>query len=319
MASYFLLSLSISSLSSLFLSYLLYPYLSPVFPYLIFSPSLTSPLSALSLPPSSLTSTFAFLTIAYPFITFPFPLSLPHLPLPFLRISPPSSFTFPLYLSSVFLYISFASFPCLPLTFLCISLFTSLALSLLCFPLPLHCLVSFSPHLSCLPLCLLYVSSPLLAPFPYLCSGFPKLSLSPQPFSSLLSSSLLVAAPGLQRIISAATISLLFPCLQLLQSLMIVTLGGHSGLLLFLPNIIASLFPPPPQVHELCDNFCHRYISCLKGKMPIDLVIDERDGSSKSDHEELSGSSTNLADHVSPLFFINSGGDLMMMMMVVCA
>lgn len=29
--------------------------------------------------------------------------------------------------------------------------------------------------------------------------------------------------------------------------------------------------------HELCDNFCHRYISCLKGKMPIDLVIDERE------------------------------------------
>lgn len=42
--------------------------------------------------------------------------------------------------------------------------------------------------------------------------------------------------------------------------------------------------------------------------MPIDLVIDERDGSSKSDHEELSGSSTNLADHVSntaliPLYY----------------
>lgn len=54
--------------------------------------------------------------------------------------------------------------------------------------------------------------------------------------------------------------------------------------------------------------------------MPIDLVIDERDGSSKSDHEELSGSSTNLADHVSPLFFITSGGGLMMMMMmIVCA
>ncbi|XP_023225218.1 homeobox protein Meis1-like isoform X3 [Centruroides vittatus] len=32
------------------------------------------------------------------------------------------------------------------------------------------------------------------------------------------------------------------------------------------------------KVHELCDNFCQRYISCLKGKMPIDLVIDERDG-----------------------------------------
>lgn len=56
-------------------------------------------------------------------------------------------------------------------------------------------------------------------------------------------------------------------------------------------------------MHELCDNFCHRYISCLKGKMPIDLVIDERDGSSKSDHEELSGSSTNLADHVSNMGF----------------
>lgn len=37
--------------------------------------------------------------------------------------------------------------------------------------------------------------------------------------------------------------------------------------------------------------------------MPIDLVIDERDGSSKSDHEELSGSSTNLADHVSNTSF----------------
>ena len=35
------------------------------------------------------------------------------------------------------------------------------------------------------------------------------------------------------------------------------------------------------QVHELCDNFCHRYISCLKGKMPIDLVIDEREGGTK--------------------------------------
>lgn len=36
------------------------------------------------------------------------------------------------------------------------------------------------------------------------------------------------------------------------------------------------------QVHELCDNFCHRYISCLKGKMPIDLVVDERDSASTS-------------------------------------
>ncbi|XP_033120984.1 homeobox protein Meis1-like isoform X3 [Anneissia japonica] len=36
------------------------------------------------------------------------------------------------------------------------------------------------------------------------------------------------------------------------------------------------------KVHELCDNFCHRYINCLKGKMPIDLVIDDRDGLGKS-------------------------------------
>ncbi|XP_038824692.1 homeobox protein Meis2-like isoform X2 [Salvelinus namaycush] len=50
------------------------------------------------------------------------------------------------------------------------------------------------------------------------------------------------------------------------------------------------------KVHELCDNFCHRYISCLKGKMPIDLVIDDRDGC-KSDFDDLTGSATNLADH----------------------
>ncbi|XP_077299851.1 meis homeobox homothorax [Arctopsyche grandis] len=37
------------------------------------------------------------------------------------------------------------------------------------------------------------------------------------------------------------------------------------------------------KVHELCDNFCHRYISCLKGKMPIDLVIDEREGGRPGD------------------------------------
>ncbi|XP_075870210.1 homeobox protein Meis1-like [Nelusetta ayraudi] len=48
------------------------------------------------------------------------------------------------------------------------------------------------------------------------------------------------------------------------------------------------------KVHELCDNFCHRYISCLKGKMPIDLVIDDREGGSKSDSEEISRSSVAL-------------------------
>lgn len=46
------------------------------------------------------------------------------------------------------------------------------------------------------------------------------------------------------------------------------------------------------KVHELCDNFCHRYISCLKGKMPIDLVIDERESSKPPDL----GGSTNGND-----------------------
>ncbi|KFV87492.1 Homeobox protein Meis2, partial [Struthio camelus australis] len=49
------------------------------------------------------------------------------------------------------------------------------------------------------------------------------------------------------------------------------------------------------KVHELCDNFCHRYISCLKGKMPIDLVIDDREGGSKSDSEDITRSA-NLTD-----------------------
>lgn len=50
------------------------------------------------------------------------------------------------------------------------------------------------------------------------------------------------------------------------------------------------------KVHELCDNFCQRYISCLKGKMPIDLVIDERDskpgdlGDNNNNHNSSGGS-----------------------------
>jgi hypothetical protein len=43
------------------------------------------------------------------------------------------------------------------------------------------------------------------------------------------------------------------------------------------------------KVHELCDNFTHRYITCLKGKLPMDLVIDERDSnvsSSKSGDDD---------------------------------
>lgn len=53
------------------------------------------------------------------------------------------------------------------------------------------------------------------------------------------------------------------------------------------------------QVHELCDNFCHRYISCLKGKMPMDLVVDDREGSSKSDSEDFTRNSGGAADQVS--------------------
>merc|ERR1712088_468378 len=53
------------------------------------------------------------------------------------------------------------------------------------------------------------------------------------------------------------------------------------------------------KVHELCDNFCHRYISCLKGKMPIDLVIDEREtggATPGAKAEGLPGDSNNNAN-----------------------
>ncbi|XP_053532092.1 homeobox protein Meis1a isoform X2 [Ictalurus punctatus] len=52
------------------------------------------------------------------------------------------------------------------------------------------------------------------------------------------------------------------------------------------------------KVHELCDNFCHRYINCLKGKMPMDLVVDDREGSSKSDSEDFSRNSGGTADQM---------------------
>ncbi|PAV61488.1 hypothetical protein WR25_11324 [Diploscapter pachys] len=35
------------------------------------------------------------------------------------------------------------------------------------------------------------------------------------------------------------------------------------------------------KVHELCDNFCNRYVTCLKGKMPMDIVQEERASSSQ--------------------------------------
>ncbi|EHB00873.1 Homeobox protein Meis3 [Heterocephalus glaber] len=50
------------------------------------------------------------------------------------------------------------------------------------------------------------------------------------------------------------------------------------------------------KVHDLCDNFCHRYITCLKGKMPIDLVIEERDSGCREDLEDFPASCPSLPD-----------------------
>ncbi|XP_035142013.1 homeobox protein Meis3 isoform X3 [Callithrix jacchus] len=50
------------------------------------------------------------------------------------------------------------------------------------------------------------------------------------------------------------------------------------------------------KVHDLCDNFCHRYITCLKGKMPIDLVIEDRDSSCREDFEDYPASCPSLPD-----------------------
>ncbi|CAH8476520.1 unnamed protein product [Schistosoma bovis] len=36
------------------------------------------------------------------------------------------------------------------------------------------------------------------------------------------------------------------------------------------------------KVHELCDSFCSRYITCLKGKMPLDLVCEDRESAADS-------------------------------------
>merc|ERR1712106_1048736 len=67
------------------------------------------------------------------------------------------------------------------------------------------------------------------------------------------------------------------------------------------------------KVHELCDNFCHRYISCLKGKMPIDLVIDEREGGkgdlgdSNNNANRSTADSTSHTDGASTPDMMNSG------------
>ncbi|KAJ8383654.1 hypothetical protein AAFF_G00216250 [Aldrovandia affinis] len=50
------------------------------------------------------------------------------------------------------------------------------------------------------------------------------------------------------------------------------------------------------KVHDLCDNFCQRYITCLKGKMPSDLVLADREGGPRSDTDDFTGSSTSVSE-----------------------
>lgn len=64
-------------------------------------------------------------------------------------------------------------------------------------------------------------------------------------------------------------------------------------------NMNANVTHITSQVHELCDNFCHRYISCLKGKMPIDLVIDERDTTKPPELGNANGEGRSNADSTS--------------------
>ncbi|XP_076313916.1 homeobox protein Meis1-like isoform X1 [Tachypleus tridentatus] len=49
------------------------------------------------------------------------------------------------------------------------------------------------------------------------------------------------------------------------------------------------------KVHELCDNFCQRYISCLRGKLPLNLVIEGRT-TKLGDSEYSSGSAEEGCD-----------------------
>nr|BAE25039.1 unnamed protein product [Mus musculus] len=54
----------------------------------------------------------------------------------------------------------------------------------------------------------------------------------------------------------------------------------------------------PPGGDVCSSDFCHRYITCLKGKMPIDLVIEDRDGSCREDLEDYAASCPSLPDQV---------------------
>lgn len=98
----------------------------------------------------------------------------------------------------------------------------------------------------------------------------------------------------------------LAPALPLLPltpfSLLPTGVEAECSLTLFAPALAPPGGPPstplPSQVHDLCDNFCHRYITCLKGKMPIDLVIEDRDGGCREDLEDYPASCPSLPDQV---------------------
>ncbi|CAF0998034.1 unnamed protein product [Rotaria sp. Silwood1] len=56
------------------------------------------------------------------------------------------------------------------------------------------------------------------------------------------------------------------------------------------------------KVHELCDNFCQRYIHLLKGKMPMDIIMDDRDLSfSKSEDEQSEMSNHDFEQDIKPV------------------
>ncbi|KAK3734842.1 hypothetical protein QZH41_011765 [Actinostola sp. cb2023] len=79
----------------------------------------------------------------------------------------------------------------------------------------------------------------------------------------------------------------LFPEIQELQYHTLCSLQSDERGMIQAIQVLRFHLLELEKVHELCDNFCKRYISCLKGKMPIDLVMDEKEngGKSKSDGE----------------------------------
>ena len=50
------------------------------------------------------------------------------------------------------------------------------------------------------------------------------------------------------------------------------------------------------KVHELCDNFCNRYITCLKGKLSKDLVIDDDENAPPEAPEASLGGTDSASD-----------------------